>query len=744
MNKNVAEAEYTLTHKPVFSTSIERVKLLYECRDMFAHLPQPIRFAKTLYYLLSRVSLPVKDCDIIIGRAPDRELDENEERFFQSFLRDPKNPYLSWTFLGSGHSTYDWEMFAELGFSGILEKIRERKSREKSGEKLIFLEGMEGVCLALINYVLRYEKAVRERGMTKQANMLKAIAARPPETFYEAIGMTWIMTLINCSYITLNPTMTLGRMDIFLYPFYKRDIERGLLTREEAGDIITDYYCKHNLNMGRGEHQVGDAANSTTFDRILNFDAPQYLPLAGTDRDGKCAVNDLTLLFAERIQPRFKNPVIVVRYFEGMDRECPELWKILTRKAMQSSSMMFYNDNDVIEAMKRMGLGEDSRNYVHFGCNWPAPGANSTWMHAGPHAVMFDPDMDPVTREGLKPPAGRIKGSIMQDKEGLPGAFKAALSELASSGREDVTIEDFYRLYFDGWRAYTKENLAWLSRELKGRQRKPSALLTYTDLFTRESIERAECIAATSKYHFNPQSFGMFGTVVDCFITVDALVFREKKVTLKELDEAVKNNFEGFERLRLMCKAVPKYGSDSELSDYHTNRIAKESADIIFEESKPYFESQGLFVAPCLQCDTWHLKRGKVSGATPDGRRAGESFAQNSHPSNGACVNGLTGMLSSMLNIPAGAYMSGALNLDIDDRQFAGEEGRENFARILAAYFNNGGLHAQVSCVSRDDLIAAQKDPDSYRDLRVRVTGYSGIFVDLCSDLQNDIINRMS
>ena len=145
-----------------------------------------------------------------------------------------------------------------------------------------------------------------------------------------------------------------------------------------------------------------------------------------------------------------------------------------------------------------------------------------------------------------------------------------------------------------------------------------------------------------------------------------------------------------------------------------------------------------------MQSDTWHLKEGLVYGATPDGRKKGETFSQNSRPCNGACTSGVTGMLNSMLSVDASALMSGALNLDVDARAFRDEEGRKNFAGMLAAYFNAGGLHAQVSCVSRDDLIAAQKNHDAYRDLRVRVTGYSGIFVDFCKELQDDVIERLS
>jgi formate C-acetyltransferase len=145
---------------------------------------------------------------------------------------------------------------------------------------------------------------------------------------------------------------------------------------------------------------------------------------------------------------------------------------------------------------------------------------------------------------------------------------------------------------------------------------------------------------------------------------------------------------------------------------------------------------------PAIQSDTWHLKYGELYGATPDGRRAGKVFSQNTNPVEGVATNGITALLNSLLHIRAGEIASGALNLDIDARQFESEEQKEGFSVLLASYFNRGGLHAQVSVTDADSLRKAQISPDEHRDIRVRVTGYSGIFVDMCERLQNDIINR--
>lgn len=736
MRKQIEEAERALVEKPLFATSVERFTILDEIKEDYADLPQPLRFSKFMSVLLSRVSVPLVEGDLIAGRCVDRELTEAEEARFQAFRASKSYPR-GRTILDAGHCVYEWEDLVENGLSGLREKAVASLARQKDEEKQIFLRGIIEIYDAIRDFMLRYADSAREKGMTALADTLVSAATEKPATFRAALQLLWTVTFINCAYVTHNPTLTVGRLDVLLYPLYKKEIDEGTLTREEAACLITDYYCKHNLIMGRGEHQVGDATNSTTFDRILCFDAPQYLMLAGTDGEGDSAVNDLTLLFAECIHPKFKNPVIVVRYFVGMDRQHPELWRVLTEKAVASASMMFYNDNNAIDTFRRLGLPDaDAREYSHFGCNWATAGPHSAWMRSGPRAHIMGAPMTAEERAAVMPSYMRYNTD-----HGWAEDFMIVMRTLAD--QPDVTIDDLYRGYFARVGDFMDRQLAHLSLDLTLRQRRPAARLTFCDCFYSDSVKNAECYAAGAKYHFEIQPFAMFGTVVDCFITVDKLVFIEKKLTLRQLLDAVDADFVGHERILAMCRSVEKYGSDTPHTNAHVERLAGTCCDMAIEKSRPYFEKQRLFLEPCIQSDTWHLKHGETFGATPDGRRAGTAFSQNTKPSNGACVNGLGAMLNSMLHLPADGLVSGALNLDIDPRQFGGEKGRALFAEVLASYFNRGGLHAQVSSVSADDLVAAKKDPDSYRDLRVRVTGYSGIFVDMCERLQDDVIERM-
>lgn len=733
---HINEAKRALTEKPMLATSVERVMILNEIKSDHKEWLQPKRFSYMLRELLSRVSLPLESYDLIAGRCVDRVLTEDEEAIFQSYLKSPDRQNKS-AMLSSGHCSFDWEDLVRLGLSGLRHRAERSLSQKTDPEQRAFLQGMIEIYDTLCDFCNRYAQKAAEMGLDEMAIALRKSATVAPDDFRSGLQLLWIVAFVDCAYITGNPTLTLGRMDQILYPLYRADLESGRLTREDAAALITDYYCKHNLIMGRGEHQVGNATNSTTFDRICNFDAPQYLLLAGTNADGSSAVNDLTLLFAECIQPAFKNPVVVVRYFKGMDTAHPELWRVLTDRSLHSASLMYYNDTNVKATYARMGIpAEDIEGYIHFGCNWPGLGTCSTWGQGGPKSAKYDCYLSEEERADLQRPYMRHA-----HKGAWPMQLSVILRELAD--KPDLTMDDVYTAFFAEWASFLDRKLDYLAKERAVRRRHPARVLTFTDCFNNASVASAACHSAGAKYLFEFQSFYMFGTTVDCMIVLDELVFRQKKATVRELLNAADADFEGYEELLALCRSVPKYGSDTPLSNAHAARLSKGTSDLTIEKSRSYVKKCGVYLAPCMQSDTWHLKVGQQMGATINGRLAGTPYSQNSRPANGSCTNGVTGMLNAMLNLPSNGVLSGALNLDINPKDFEGEQGRAVFGALLATYFNRGGLHAQVTSVNAEELVDAQKRPEEHRDLRVRVTGYSGIFVDICKDLQDDIIERL-
>lgn len=734
----IDEALSALRTKPIKSTTFERVQLWSSLRDTVTGLPQPLRFGEALYRFLDAVSTPVADNDLLLGRHVDKTLTAAEEQEFQAFLKDPQNLYKT-TMYGTGHCTLDWANLLTAGLPGLYAQAEQSLRTVKDEGHAVFLRGALRVHEALMNFARRYAAAAREQELDDAAEAMQSLAERAPQTFREGLQLVWLINLVDCSYLTLNPTLSQGRLDVLLWPLYQADVAAGRLTEEGALELITDFYCKHNLIMGRGEHQMGSPEKTTGFTRILNFDAPQYLPLAGTDAAGRPCANALTKLFAQAIVPGFKNPIPLIRVSPHLDQEQPELWNVLMEKALQSCSMMFYNDADVKSALKQAGMAaEDVHDYEHFGCNWCSPGADSCWMLSQPRAWQFDPN---ITAEELA--VVRVPYMRTCSEGGFPADFVAILHKAVMKPEPVNSMDELYKAFFARYRDFIKRKMEHLSKELEIRQRYPAAMLTLGSSLSHKALERAECLSATARYHFELQSIYGFGTLVDSVTAVDRLVFHEKKLTLRELVAALDANFEGYGAILALCRKSARFGSDEELSNYHAEKLSRLAVTIANEIVAPYAQKQRLLLMPAIQSDTRHLPMGAVCPATPDGRLAGEPLSQNSHPANGACRNGVTAMLSSLLHVPFSMFVSGALNLDVQPENFAGEEGRKLFGQLLGSYFNRGGLHAQVSCVGLAELREAQEHPEEHGDLLVRITGYSAIFVDLTTQMQHDVIGRM-
>lgn len=739
MRNNVLEAKTALTTKSIKVTSFERIQIMNALKDKYATLPQQLRFGHVLNDFLSCVSTPVHKDDLIVGRYLEKEVSEQEDDECKAFFKD-WNLYKS-TVFSCGHRTLDWERLVTLGLVGIKAEVSEKLASVKGEEESNFLNGAILVLDGIIHFVERYASECEKNGMTVQNEVLTAISQRAPKTFYEALQLCWTVTFIDCAYVTGNPTLTLGRMDRFLNTYYENDVKNGILTREKAKDLITDYYCKHNLIMGVGEHQIGDESNSTGFDRILNFDAPQYLLIAGTDERGEDGVTCLTYLFAECIQPSFKNPVIVVRYYKGLNEKHPKLWETLSAKALASASMMIYNDDDIISAFIKQGVEEkDARNYGHFGCNWADLGHDSLITYMGPNAFTMARTLPKDEREKIERyNIGKVRYS---SPLGYPEEFMNVFGEIVNEGGAQ-SIDVFYDKFARKFSDFLEYKFNFAKAEIEMRKKFGANVLTLGDVLSKRSIDNVSATCADGvKYHVEVNGFVGFATVADCFTVVEKLCFIDKSVSLNELYEATINDFEGYDDVLEKIENVEKFGSGEERSTANAKRLALLVGEYVSRINRQNAGS-GIIIMPSIQSDTWHIKHGKNMGATPDGRRKGEPYSQNVNPAPKRSVNGRIAMLGSLSALPFDYFTSGALNFDVQPDHFKGKDGLENFANLIGTYLNSGGLHLQINAVGKEDLLKAKDEPEKYKDLRVRVTGYTGIFVDFPAVLQDDIINRM-
>ena len=367
------EAIKSLTEKPIKSTTFERVILFHEADLMFNDLPRALTYSRSLYYFLDNCSLPIEETDLILGRVPEKVLDEEEEKVFQSLVFNSGRP--AWV-TDQGHCSLWWEGFIEHGFTGLKKRALEFKEKHvkmgSSPERITFLDAATEVYDAFINLANRYAAVAEENGNFEAAAVCREIALHEPRSFREALQALWLVQMVYCAYMASNPTLTYGRMDLLLEKIYDKDIKEGIITRDDAKLLILDYYCKNNLIMGRGEHQMS-AANPelvTGWERNLCYDAPQYMLLGGRRPDGSYLDGDISLLFVETVVPAFKNPVVEIRYAPDMQNKCPDFWKMTVSKMRDSSSMMVYGEDCVINGFIKMGADpEDAFNFEHFGCN---------------------------------------------------------------------------------------------------------------------------------------------------------------------------------------------------------------------------------------------------------------------------------------------------------------------------------------------------------------------------------------
>lgn len=707
-HRRISETLHGIREKDVHSTTIERLRITWDADSLVHGRPQQLQIGEGLYYLLDHIRVPVSPEDLLLGRIAEEVPDAEGEALLKQTAEEWKRGIPPWM-PDSGHECFDWERLLHLGLSGLEdfaeEELRRRIAAGETGEHLDFLRGAVRIYQALSNYARRYAAAAREMGLDGAAENCAGIAEKPPETFPEALQLMWLVGGVYCSMCSTNPTLTFGRMDQLLVHFYRADLECGRLTRDEAGEWIEDFYCKNNLILGRGEHQMsGGTENDTGWLRNLAYDAPQYVILGGYRRDGSSGVNALTELFIERVVPGFENPVIVLRRFKDMPEN---LWRLATDKMRKNASFLVYNDEDVIPAMIQCGIEEDdARTYTMHGCNWPdIPGKE------------------------------RAVGNCSLS---LPHHVRQAIVE----GEEPASMDEVYERFTASIGTEVESSFQRFRKYRKTWDRRAPGHLRIDDCFQDGPVARARSWAlGSTKYSTLLGNIRYIATAIDCLAAVDDLIFSSEAVSISDLRKALDNDFSGDEPLRQQCLKAPKFGQDDDRADRHAIRIL-EIVTGAFDRASHLGSPDAVVATRCLTTDMGHIVAGAGLGATPDGRHSGEPVSDNISPYPGSCTRGITAMLRSVSKLPFRRITSGPLNVRLQRRLVQGSEGLSRLAALLGTYFDMGGLQVQLSIADTAELRDAQLHPEAHRDLMVRITGYSAVFTDMCPDAQNEIIRR--
>ena len=713
VNSRVAEATSLLRAKEIRSTTLERCRLLWEAHNRIGESAQPLQLGEGLYYLLGNIDTPVANTDLVVGRIREETPDAAGEAFLRARIEQwPPFGMPPWL-KDVGHICFAWDRLLKLGLSGLEETAREKRrlmAVEGANRKQIdFLTGAIRVYQAFRLYARRYADAAKRVDSAECAAHCVAAAERAPRTFTEALQLIWLVGLVYCAMVTPNPAISFGRMDELLLDYYLNDIRNGILTRRKAGDLIEDFYCKTNLIMGRGEHQMGiNSAKSTGWARNLCYDSPLYLVLAGRRYGGIAVSSDLTTLFLERMVPRLKNPVVILRYTPDLPED---VWRLACEKMAANSGLHVFNDDCVVPAMIHAGIREeDAASYTMHGCN--------------------EPDI---------PGIQRMVGYSFDNSFMLPRYF---LEALFASPDDTPSVDSIYSRFFTSIAADIHEKCDEFRRVRRQWAEDLPGYLRVDDCFLKGSVEKArswDCGGLEYRNLFF--SLYSLATAADSFAAVDELVFRRKRVTLEELKEALENDFTGREDVRQLCLHAPKFGRDDGSADRHAVRILETIGREIDGESAVGTVDE-VIVFRCLYTIMGHLSAGEHLGATPDGRRAGHPTSENMSPSPGACTAGLTAMLTSVAKLPLDRINTGILNMRLRPELFSGDGGIERLMSLFQAFFEKGGLQVQVSVAGTEELIDAQANPHRHKDLMVRITGYSALFTDMTPDAQNEIIRR--
>lgn len=579
-----------------------------------------------------------------------------------------------------GGVTLDYAKLLERGLDGL-----EEEAAAVSGNS-DFRDG----AVSVIRLVREAVHAQAEAAADPELKwVLEAIQHHPPVTLRQAIQLMWIYTLLagTCNY---------GRLDVILSPFLDRDLRHGRLTREQALDLLCDFWRRMHDYANQYNHRVW---------------------IGGRGRPDPEAADRFALLAIEATRRvRLNQPQLSLRFHRDQN---PDLWeRALDAIGEGCTFPMLYNDDVNIPALASAFEVPESLacEYTPFGCG-----------EAG------------FSHHSLTTPNGVI--NLLQALNvALHGGKDPVTGRLIQSGVPDPQeLENFEAV----WKAYTRvvePHVAALARQQKieyGITAEDSPLLLIS-LLTEDCTVRGKTLLDGGIRHLGGtlETYGNTNTA-DSLLVIDELVFRHREVSLPDLVKALDADFAGHEILQRKCLAVAKYGNDEGLADEMAWRVHRH----ICGWTRQQAPVAGLDSYLVVVVNNWaNTVLGKLTGASAEGRHAGAPMANANNPTPGSDTAGVTAFLNSLVRLDSDRHAGTVQNMKFSREWFGGN--RPKFDALLRAYFANGGTQAMITVVSRDDLEAAMREPEKWGHLMVRVGGFSIRFVELPPDAQREVLER--
>lgn len=638
---------------------------------------------------------------------------------------------------GDTHIAVNYEKVLKLGLVNFKERT-ERKLREldltdyRNLKKSYFYRAILITIDAVVAFAKRYadlalelaEKeadASRKQELLEMWRILNKVPYYPAESFREAVQSLWIVHL-SLQIESNGHSLSYGRMDQYLYPYYKKDMNENKITKESACELLTNLWLKtFTINKIRSWSHTRFSAGSPLY---------QNVTVAGQTVDKKDAVNPLTYLILRSVaQARLPQPNLTVRYHKGLDdefmKECIEVVRL------GFGMPAFNSDEIIIPSFIEKGVSEeDAYNYSAIGCVEVAVPGKWGYRCTGMSFLNFPKSLLIALNDGVDLESG------IKLCEGV-GHFKNMTSFDQVMKAWDKIIREFTR------HCVIIDSCADMAIEEVTADVLCSAL-------TDDCIERGLNLKeGGAVYDFISDLQVGIANLADSLAAIKKCVFEDKRFTTQELWNALSNNFSGEEGKRIqdiLINDAPKYGNDED----YTDLLLTEAYNVYIDEISKYKNTRfgrgpigGVYYAGTSSISA-NVPQGAGTLATPDGRKAGEPLAEGCSPSHAMDKNGPTAVFKSVSKLPTNKITGGVLlNQKVTPQMLSKEEDRLKLIYLLRTFFNRlKGFHVQYNVVSRETLLDAQKYPEKHRDLIVRVAGYSAFFNVLSKQTQDDIIER--
>lgn len=612
------------------------------------------------------------------------------------------------------------------GFGGIIKEAREKiealnEAVPEEMDQITFYRSVILTSEGIIRYANRYadeaermaekeEDEKRRQELLRIAGNCRRVPEYPPRSFYEAIQFIWftqIGGILSENPLALNP----GRFDQYMYPYYKQDIDAGVIKKEDAQELIDALWLKYSEWVW--------TISANTADYFAGYNQFQNLTVGGKTREGLNAVNELSYMALKATEEvKTHQPGLSVR----IQADCPEEFMAAVTNLVSKGTGFPAIHNDSVGYQMLINAGyepEDARDWNNCGCVVPHYRKTGEWTAAV--NVNFGSALEYALNEG--------KSRMTGEQMGLP----------EKPSREFVSYEEVEKAFYRQFANLCKHSvIATIEAQKLHQEIVPRPFLSSC---IESCLETGKDLSqGGAKYNVGPVITGIgLAVASNSLAVIKKLVFEDRETTMEELDRALSADWEGYEELRKKAREVPKYGNDDEYVD----EIAIKMANWYYQEIHQYKDVFGSPFNTAFMGISNYIPMGRVLAATPCGRKNGEPSSEGVSPYVGSDKSTPLAAMRSAAKVNQEIHSGGTLlNLRLNHELVATRRGQANLGAMIQAFFALGAFHVQFNTLSSEVLRRAQEKPEDYKDLLVRVAGYSTQFVNLSKSMQDAIIAR--